>query len=784
MKPISKYKTILFRNRSFNCKGKGKLALIAFLFFALGGATTLFGLQSKFGIFDKTPSGQVSGDISCSNSSAFSLDDCSIDSISPTTVDDPFPSPKQKLEGIESNGISIYSITNDGYFYSKNPGESWNVLFLKGVNMGLTLPTTDLANPDISYDTYYRWFEAIHSMNANTIKIFTIMNPDFYSAFYDFNQKNKDRPLYLLQGIWIDENDMYDIGDAYAKNNKILNDFKKTAKEMVDIIHGKSNSTAYGLINPAIYDKDISPYIAGFILGLEWMPEFIQQTNDKNPTKKSYMGKYLYTQNASAFEAFLCNVGNTLIEYQTSRYQTQVPVAFLNWSTTDTLIHTNEPFPEEDAVSLDTNHILSTNEYLPGMFAAIDIYPYYPEFMNYQKEYISFVDPFGRKNPYRAYLRDLKKEYTIPLVVAEFGVPTSRGIAHKSTMGFDQGGITEEQQGEMDLSMMKDIAKEGYAGGMIFSWQDEWFKQTWNTIKYYATDTDKRTSNVQSTEQHYGILAFETGVDTIGQASYPDGSLQEWDGISNQAEQAPFTWKVSIREDALSLMCKWDKAQFNPEKDTLAIAIGTTKRGSSQAKNEKLIFTKPADFILLFNAKDNTRLLVDSYYDSFYYQYMVIKELFPLVKATGTQNSGIFNPIRQFTSNEIFLPVEQRTINPMFYDSGVLKYGQANPNLPLYDSLADFYYTDDFVEIKIPWTLLGVSNFVEKKRIADFYKKKIITTELMDSLVIGVGKQQNDETTLQMQSIELATFDKTNYTERLKKSYSILSKGLFEIDIK
>lgn len=784
MKLISKYKKILFRNGSFNSKVKGNHIVFALLFFALGMATTFLGLQSKLGMFDKILSDPTSKEMSGSFSTSLSSNTSPVDSITPIPVFDPYPSPKKTIDDISINGVSLYSSTKDGYFYRKSTSGAWNVHFLKGVNMGLSLPTTDLANPDIPYDTYYRWFEAIHSMNANTVKIFTIMNPDFYSAFYDFNQKNKDNPLYLLQGIWINENDMYDIGDAYAKNNKILNDFKKTAKEIVDIIHGKSDYTSYGLINPAIYDKDISPYIAGFILGLEWMPEFIQQTNDKNPTKKSYMGKYLYTQNASAFEAFLCNVGNTLIEYETSQYQTQVPLAFLNWSTTDTLTHTNEPFSEEDAVSLDTNHILPTNAYLPGMFAAIDIYPYYPEFMNYQKEYISYVDPFGRKNPYRAYLRDLKKEYTVPVVVAEFGVPTSRGIAHKSEMGFDQGGVTEEQQGEMDVLMMQDIAKEGYAGGMIFSWQDEWFKQTWNTIKYYATDTGKRTTNVQSAEQHYGILAFETGIDTSGQASFPDGSLKEWDGIPDQTEQAPFAWKVSMREDALSLMCKWDNAQFNPEKDTLAIAIGTTKRGSNQAKNEKLLFSKPADFVLLFNAKNNTRLLVDSYYDSFYYQYMVTKKVFPLVAGTGIQNNGIFNPIRQFISNEIFLPVEQKTINPMFYESGALRYGQANPDLPSYDSLADFYYTADFVEIRIPWTLLGVSNFVEKKRIADFYNRKTITTETMDSLVIGVGKQQINTTTLQMQSIEMVTFDKTNYTERLKKSYSILSKGLLEIDIK
>ena len=30
--------------------------------------------------------------------------------------------------------------------------------------------------------------------------------------------------------------------------------------------------------------------------------------------------------------------------------------------------------------------------------------------------------------------------------------------------------------------MMSAIKQEGYAGGMVFEWADEWFKFTWNTL--------------------------------------------------------------------------------------------------------------------------------------------------------------------------------------------------------------------------------------------------------------------------------------------------------------
>ncbi len=185
----------------------------------------------------------------------------------------------------------------------------------------------------------------------------------------------------------------------------------------------------------------------------------------------------------------MCEIGDYLITYEVQNYRHQTPLSFLNWSTTDPLSHPNEPFIEEDMVGVDTENIVANSGYSPGMFVAIDVYPYYPEFMNHSVKYLE------TGNTYKAYLLDLMRHYTLPVIIAEFGIPTSRGVAHVAQSGFNQGGVTEKQQGEMICSMMTDIKSVGCAGGLIFSWQDEWFKQTWNTIRYSSKDPSVRTPN-------------------------------------------------------------------------------------------------------------------------------------------------------------------------------------------------------------------------------------------------------------------------------------------------
>ncbi|MRH43353.1 hypothetical protein GH741_11755 [Aquibacillus halophilus] len=490
-----------------------------------------------------------------------------------------------------------------------------------------------------------------------------------------------------MHGVWVDEVPLEEHLNAF--NEESTNSFTQNIEDTINVIHG--NDTIPEQLGNAsgVYSADISPYVISYIIGIEWYPLMVENTNELNSYVGQYDGSYIYTDNASPFEYWLAKMMDHTVTYEQENYQWQRPLRFTNWVSTDLLDHPYEPLEEEDLVAVDPNHIYSKDKFTPRLFASYHVYSYYPDFFNHSDDYLAFIDHRGEKNSYAGYLNELEQSHQMPILVAEFGVPASRGKTHTNPYGWDQGGVTEEQQGQINKHLYEDIVNQNYMGGLLFSWQDEWFKRTWNTMDLDDPDRRQFWSNVQTNEQRFGMLSFDQLKINV------DGELTDWNELTEvttiDSEQSGID-QIQLTQDETYLYAaiEFDSkiAGYDMPNSYLLLNTKPDQGNTSVPFDNQLRLKEGIDFIVQF-AKEKANIVVDGYYDPFYYQYRnkLNGDAGPIAN-----NSGVYHPIRYALNQGFTIPVTGEVIPFEYYETGSLLEGNSNPDSDNYNSLADYNF--------------------------------------------------------------------------------------------
>ncbi|MBO4992176.1 MAG: hypothetical protein J6E42_08485, partial [Firmicutes bacterium] len=152
----------------------------------------------------------------------------------------------------------------DGFLILKDG--VWEPLEIRGVNLGSGEPGQWSTDFHIDEETYLRWFAEIQEMGANTIRVYTVQDENFYNAFYEYNRDNPD-PLWMFQGVWVNDYVQNSRHDAYF--SEFYDAFLTHSKIAVDVIHGarKINMGTMPSAGSGTYNNDVSPWVIGFILG-------------------------------------------------------------------------------------------------------------------------------------------------------------------------------------------------------------------------------------------------------------------------------------------------------------------------------------------------------------------------------------------------------------------------------------------------------------------------------------------------------------------------------------
>jgi len=655
----------------------------------------------------------------------------------------------------------------------------WQPLQVRGVTLTAAEPGVYAGDFTTDRETYLSWFAEIDALGANTVRVPSIMSEDFYQAFYEYNV-DREKPLYLIQGVSIDEYVMDSTYDVF--DERFVEEFRTSCLVAVDVIHGARKLSREELPSAGwgSFTRDVSPWVIGWVLGSSWEPETVAYANDKYasaPDYNSFNGVYLHTaEDATPVEAMLAYVGDSMLSYETKRYKQQRVFAFFSTVDTDPLVINVAPEANEELTlktPIDTERILCTDAVRSGRFAAYAIYPYSTDRLTAADDAewarlgvtrAEFATENGGSNDYAAYLKCLNNHHTVPVLIVEFGASSSRAPSKFDwNTGRHFGGMTEREQGEAIVSSWNDILTSGCAGGLLAAWQDDWGR---SASARGEADPDHLVywSDFQSAQQAMGILTFEPGETTP--VCTVDGDPSEW-----TAEEHVLTLvggsALYVRYDEKFVYLMVKKSGLDLDTDTLYIPIDTTQEsGSNYCRELDVKFERAADFLLVINGKENSRLLVQERYDLFH----------------SAQISSHFDrnlPDRDSASfGGWYLPISVDSEDPSVgYDTGRLRYGNADPASPDYDSLADFAAGTDCVEIRLPWQLLHFSNPSGMEIHSDYYENQGVLSHSIDRMYVGLrdGRIGFEGERIAMGEVRLRGWlEDVTYHTRHKQSYDVL----------
>lgn len=666
-----------------------------------------------------------------------------------------------------------------------NNNGTYEDFIIKGVDLDASIPGHKYTDFAIDEETYLHWFSLISKMGANTIRIYTIMNDTFYDALYKFNTSN-EKPLYLLQGLWV--TDYANNSSSDALNSQFMGMLQQDAFNAVDIIHGKKNLPTSKVRGSGIYRKDISEWVLGYILGLDWNAKTIAYTNNMNEGKESYIGEYFYTmQKASVFESMLAEIMDKTVEYESKKYKHQRLISFMNNPSIDPFDYDHKIAIQIDKyASLDFEHIVATNSLESGYFASYKLFEFCPQFikhfsereLNRLKDIVPYIDSTA---PYYGYLELLDRYHTMPVVIAGYGISSARGssiVVNDSSL--PKGGLTENEQAEALAKTYIDIIDAGLSGAIITSWQDAWALRSSNTMHAVDITRASEWSDYQTSDQFYGLLSFDPGEDKS--ICYVDGDVSEWSEHD-----------IVISSNYMSLSAKYDEkfVYLMVEKEnlensnTLYIPIDVTpKTGSNYCEEFKIKFDRNSDFVLNINGVRNSRLLVHERYNILRASSLnLLEKKDPFIDAPP-KDTPVFNKIYMIATGKkikenLVLDVETYDSTEMYglYETGLLKHGNANPNSENYNSLADFMIKGNYIEIRIPWQLLNFSSPSRMMIHDDYYENYGVENLKINKIYFGLAEDKKYIPRIEMSALELKGW-KANptYHERLKKSYYMMQK--------
>ncbi|QMT19150.1 hypothetical protein H1Q58_16325 (plasmid) [Planococcus maritimus] len=597
----------------------------------------------------------------------------------------------------QSNIDTPFFVENDVIYRAED--ESKIPFDIKGVEVDSAYGPKRGTDYSIDVETWMEWFEQIQQMGANTIRVSTVQDSQFYNAFYQYNT-DRENPLYLLQGMLVATEDWKT--NKVAENLPFYRILNKDGKDLVDIIHGKKLIVTNDHKGAGLYRHDISPWVVGFLIGDTWNQDLVAYINNTLDQEKGFSGEYVSVPTAATeFETIMAKVIENIISYETEKYGSQRLISVNSSFAMDPFQYQEHYAPQigkYNSFSMDA--IEASSRLKSGLFAS---YAYESEEIP-KPELIKTSDDQVYSDDSN-YLEILRQAHDMPAIISSFSHSSSSYINKRSN------------QGNEIISDLKKFYGSGFNGAFIRSWQDVWNRRVSETS--FAVDLQQINEwhDAVTETQHVGLIGFKPYRDKMLMSI--DGDKQDWQDV-DPSYQKKSTNVTMTRDHAYIYF--WIEDSAISAEENMYLALDTHPNlGSKTPDVVEEEFNRNMDFIIEITPDKGGTVYVQDRYES-------QRENF-LEQVTGEnpfesypkKDSSNFQRTKYLVNESEILSEQELNDQEKLYN---FKFAEMEPLKLLReeDVEADVSQSEGVLEIRIPYQLLNIYDPLKFTIHDDYYQ--------------------------------------------------------------
>ncbi len=620
---------------------------------------------------------------------------------------------------------------------------------IRGVEMDSSYGPKRATDFAIDEETYLRWFEQIQQMGANTIRVSTILDDNFYKAFYEYN-KDRKQPLFLLQGIRVATDEFK------TKRNKDYFDFYQTllkdGRDVIDIIHGKKVILTNKHKGSGFYFYDISPWVVGILIGDEWDQDTISYLNHTLDKEPAFIGEYVTTTEQSTnFEIMMAKVIENIVRYESKKYHSQRPI-----SVNSTFLMDPFQYQEHYAVQIEKKNAFNIDRIKPTAQMKAGLFASYA-YEDFDFSLLPLIDSSELKSfsDVKNYFELLNRVHEVPVIISSIGYP-SDSYFHN----------TKKQEHEI-VEKLKMFDSLGYNGNVIRSWQDVWDRRAFETS--YAVDLQQINEwhDPLTSTQHFGLIGFKPYRGEV--LMQVDGNDDDWQDVV-ESFQNETTKVLMTRDHAFLYFWLEDPAITNDQPFYIGLDLHP-ELGSKTPLLFNITFDRNIDFLIVVNPLAGARVYVHERYQGVRQNFLELTNGRNPYFYYPDKDSNNFEIVKYLKRNKKILTEEElllkqrRIYHYYFKDMELLKLfnGQQTEQ-------SDLAVEDGRIEIRIPYQLLNIYDPLKFTIHDDYYQHYGVEPLQIDRLylAIGNGKFTNPKST-EIYVEQLKQLDRVK--EYIKPSY-------------